>query len=98
MRVKSKSGRVFTLPTPTETAAINAGIAADPDTYEVSDEEFKQMRRIGRPPLDVHKKVVTIRLTPSVVEQFKATGKGWQTRMDQALQEWLKDHSPASPR
>jgi hypothetical protein len=29
MQVKSKSGRVFKLPTPAEEAAINAGIAAD---------------------------------------------------------------------
>jgi len=30
-----------------------------------------------------------------VVEAFKATGKGWQTRMNAALRDWLKTHSPA---
>lgn len=30
-----------------------------------------------------------------VVEQFRASGEGWQTRMDAALKDWLKTHSPA---
>ena len=29
-----------------------------------------------------------------VVAAFKATGKGWQTRMNYALRDWLKTHSP----
>jgi len=28
-----------------------------------------------------------------VVETFRATGTGWQTRMDAALQDWLKTHA-----
>lgn len=31
------------------------------------------------------KKVVTLRLSPEVVEKFKATGKGWQTRINDVL-------------
>jgi uncharacterized protein (DUF4415 family) len=41
------------------------------------------------------KERITIRLSPEVVEQFRATGEGWQTRVDAALQDWLKSHSPA---
>ncbi len=41
-----------------------------------------------------HKKP-TIRLSPEVVESFRATGSGWQTRMDAALKDWLKTHNPA---
>lgn len=37
----------------------------------------------------------TIRLSPEVVDTFKATGAGWQTRIDAALKDWLKTHSPA---
>ena len=40
------------------------------------------------------KQRVTIRLSPEVVERFRATGDGWQTRVDVALQDWLKSHSP----
>jgi uncharacterized protein (DUF4415 family) len=37
---------------------------------------------------------ITIRLSKEVVEQFRATGDGWQVRVDTALRDWLKDHSP----
>lgn len=33
---------------------------------------------------------INIRLSHDVVEHFRATGPGWQTRIDQALQEWLR--------
>jgi uncharacterized protein (DUF4415 family) len=39
------------------------------------------------------KERITIRLSPKVVETFRATGAGWQTRMDAALQDWLKTHA-----
>ncbi|MCU0924385.1 MAG: BrnA antitoxin family protein [Burkholderiaceae bacterium] len=38
---------------------------------------------------------INIRLSPEVLEAFKATGDGWQTKVDSALKDWLKDHSPA---
>jgi len=41
------------------------------------------------------KERITIRLSREVVEQFRASGEGWQTRMDAALKDWLKTHSPA---
>ena len=49
MQVKSKSGRVFDLPTPEETAEILAAIAADPDAQEKSDEALRRLRPVGRP-------------------------------------------------
>ena len=36
----------------------------------------------------------TIRLSPEVVEAFRAGGDGWQTRIDAALKDWLRTHSP----
>jgi uncharacterized protein (DUF4415 family) len=44
-----------------------------------------------RPP----KVAITIRLSPEVLDAFKATGDGWQTRVDRALKDWLKEHTPA---
>lgn len=38
---------------------------------------------------------ITIRLSPDVVERFRATGDGWQARIDTALKDWLKTHRPA---
>lgn len=39
------------------------------------------------------KERVTIRLSRDVVERFRATGMGWQTRLDAALRDWLDTHS-----
>ena len=95
MQIKSKSGRNFELPSNEEEADINAGIAADPDTRELTDKEFEKLRPMGRPKADVTKERITIRLSPDVVAKFRATGSGWQSRMDKALQEYLRDHSPS---
>jgi uncharacterized protein (DUF4415 family) len=35
----------------------------------------------------------TIRLSPDVVQAFKADGAGWQTRIDAALKDWLRTHA-----
>ncbi len=35
------------------------------------------------------KQAVTVRYSPDVLEAFKATGPGWQARMNDALREWL---------
>lgn len=40
------------------------------------------------------KERITIRLSREVVNQFRESGEGWQTRVDAALQDWLKNHSP----
>ena len=87
---KLKSGTV--IPTPEEDARIQAGIDADPDTYELNEAEFKQLKRIGRPRLQSPKVQLTVRYDQDVVEAFKATGSGWQTRMNDALREWLREH------
>jgi uncharacterized protein (DUF4415 family) len=41
------------------------------------------------------KEQVAVRYSPDVLAAFRATGRGWQTRMDEALRDWLKNHSPA---
>lgn len=54
-----------------------------------------QSKLRGRSKAEVTKERITIRLSPSVVSAFRAAGDGWQTRMDTALLDWLKQHDPA---
>jgi uncharacterized protein (DUF4415 family) len=44
----------------------------------------------GRPTLLAPKEHVNIRLDADIVGAFKETGSGWQTRMNNALRDWLK--------
>ena len=39
----------------------------------------------GRPPKAARKRATNIRLSPEVLEFFRATGPGWQTRVDEVL-------------
>jgi len=109
-------GNIIT-PTAAEDAVINAGIAADPDTFELNDADFARMRpasevlpqifgaamaaemlkpKGGRPRVDNPKVYTGIRLDADVIGAFRATGKGWQTRMNNALKDWLSTHSPSA--
>lgn len=47
----------------------------------------------GRPKAEVTKQRISIRLSPDVLEGFRVSGAGWQTRIDAALKEWLQSHS-----
>ena len=45
--------------------------------------------RRGRPPAARPKVSTTIRLSPEVIDHFKAGGRGWQTRIDAAPRDWI---------
>ena len=86
--IKTRSGRVLILPTEAEETQINAGIAADPDTYSLTDEEWDAVKHTatrGRPLGSGSKIQVTLRLDIDVVNKLKAGGTGWQTRANAAL-------------
>jgi uncharacterized protein (DUF4415 family) len=34
--------------------------------------------------------LVTLRLSPQVIRHFRATGREWQTKIDEALKEWIR--------
>lgn len=87
------------IPTPEEDAAINAGIAADPDTSEASDHWFatamtseeavphilaRYRRTRGRQKAPT-KQQIHIRLDADIVEHFRSAGPGWQTRLNDTL-------------
>lgn len=88
-----------------EEAAIQRGIDADPDAAEIPAEVIKGMRpfselvaqkRMGRPPKDNPKEQISVRYDADVVAAFRSTGEGWQTRMNDALRTYLKEH-PLEP-
>jgi len=55
--------------------------------------EMLKPKKPGRPSTETPKIFTGIRLDPDVLEAFRATGKGWQTRMNNALKDWLKEHA-----
>ncbi|RYH62897.1 MAG: hypothetical protein EON54_08910 [Alcaligenaceae bacterium] len=89
-----KAGTI--LPTPAEDAAITAAAVADLDAVPFSDAEWEQVKplvRRGRPPGSGTKAQVTLRLDVEVLEKFKASGDGWQTRINEALKSWVRTHA-----
>jgi uncharacterized protein (DUF4415 family) len=48
------------------------------------------LKKLRGPQKAPTKQRITIRLSPEVVTKFRATGKGWQSRIDEVLQDWLK--------
>ncbi|MEY8689875.1 MAG: BrnA antitoxin family protein [Leptothrix sp. (in: b-proteobacteria)] len=87
---KTRTGRVLQLPTPEEDATINAAAQADPDAVPFTDAEWAQvkpMARRGRPLGSGTKTQITLRLDSDLVNEFKATGPGWQTRINALLRE-----------
>lgn len=82
---------------------IQRMIASDPDAPEATDAQLAQAKPFeeafpalaeamrknvgGRPKSDNPKVAVSLRLDQEVVTRFKATGPGWQTRMNEALRE-----------
>jgi uncharacterized protein (DUF4415 family) len=46
----------------------------------------------GRPKADETKVFTAIRLDADLLEAFKATGKGWQTRVNAALRQYITEH------
>ena len=86
--LKTKSGRILQVPTLAEDAAINAVAASDPDTPLLTDAQWAQVQpqlKRGRPLGSGSKTQVTLRIDTDVLNKFKATGAGWQSRINEAL-------------
>ena len=82
---------------------IQRMIASDPDAPEATDEQLAQAKPFsevfpalaeamrknagGRPKVENPKIAVSLRLDQDVVARFKASGTGWQTRMNSALRD-----------
>jgi uncharacterized protein (DUF4415 family) len=68
----------------------------DPDNFIKTDEDWERaiIHRPGTrgPQKAPTKKSIAIRLSQDVVENFKSSGAGWQSRIDDALRTYLKEH------
>lgn len=51
------------------------------------------VKRGGRPRSASSKVLLSVRYSREVVDFFRATGEGWQSRMDGALKEYVAQHS-----
>jgi uncharacterized protein (DUF4415 family) len=79
--------------------------ASDPENPEWTREEFARAMTFDKLPSRLRQKIsirkrglqkaprkvpVSIRLSPDVVEAFRASGSGWQARVDEILREHMK--------
>ena len=54
--------------------------------------ELQGLLKAGRgPQKEPTKQLISIRLSHDVVEALRATGRGWQSRADEALRSWITD-------
>lgn len=83
MSVKSKGSR-RTWRDPDVAAEITDKWIAEADLYR-----GKKLVRCGRPAGSGQKTQTTLRISKDVLEFFRATGPGWQTRMDNALKRYV---------
>lgn len=74
---------------------------ADPDDAPELDDVFfdradefqgETLVRRGRPPAAEKKVLLSVRYSAEVVRYFKATGDGWQSRMDAVLRDYITQH------
>jgi uncharacterized protein (DUF4415 family) len=50
----------------------------------------KAVVRCGRPPIADRKQTTTLRLDPDLLEHFRKSGPGWQTRINETLRRAVK--------
>jgi len=81
------------MPSVEEDQLITGAAKSDPDAQPLTLEQMKAMvplkSIIGRPKSDNRKLLVSVRYSPEVISFFKATGDGWQSRMDSVLREYV---------
>jgi uncharacterized protein (DUF4415 family) len=77
---------------------------AEGEVRELLDEDLARMKRFHELPSELRetlrrgrgpqkaptKELISLRVSPDVLSRFRETGDGWQTRMDEALREWIE--------
>ena len=85
----AKDGRIEVCPDTRSRWVVNAMLVVP----EAEWEKVKPLVRRGRPLGSGTKAQVTLRLDVEVLEKFKASGDGWQTRINEALKSWVQTHA-----
>lgn len=70
------------------------------DAPRLTEEQLKNakpLREIHPEWFAVKKKSISLRLDCDILDAFKSTGKGYQTKINDALREYLKEHSDLIP-
>ena len=84
------------MPSVAEDRAITAAAKADPDAQPLTPKQLAEMIPLralrGRPKSANAKQLVSVRYSPEVLEYFRSTGEGWQSRMDGVLREYISRH------
>lgn len=78
----------------------STALIVEDDRFDYGECRYRAMGYIGDQGIDCMswcsplKEHVNVRFDPEVLEKFRASGPGWQTRMNAALADWLKTHTP----
>jgi len=99
---RAKAREALAAMTDDEDMAIIAAARTDPDALPLDADHLARMQPVtaadaadikrrlrGRPRAQTPKRLVSIRLDPDVVERFRATGPGWQSRINEVLRQHL---------
>jgi uncharacterized protein (DUF4415 family) len=85
------------MPTAEEDSAITVAAKSDPDAQPLTPKQLKSMVPMqalrGRPKSENKKLLVSVRYSQEVIDFFKSTGDGWQSRMDGVLRQYVARQS-----
>jgi uncharacterized protein (DUF4415 family) len=83
-----------------EEAKWSTGVMVNGGGYEAVRKALAAKRKPGQrgPQVAPTKQLVSVRYSPEVLAFFKASGAGWQSRMDEALKQWVSGHSKTKRR
>ena len=78
-----------------EEAKWSTGVFVNGGGYEAVRKALAEKRKPGQrgPQVAATKQLVSVRYSPEVLAFFKSGGPGWQSRMDEALKQWVSDRS-----
>lgn len=74
-----------------EEAKLAGAVVVKRGGYAAVTAALANKRKQGErgPQVAPTKQLVSVRFSPEVLEYFKGTGAGWQTRMNEVLREWV---------